>query len=579
MTKQEITKDPVKKSLERIRSLKKEIISLSPEKALERILDEKHPAALVHSFSEEDFYFLIRDIGVEDSLELLSLASNRQWQYIIDNDIWDKDKIHLPAVTRWFNFLIKADPERLVKWMAEEETEFLEYYLFKNVRLAIREHDQDPSELGRGLITYDDVYYVSFIDSAIPFRSGYGTARQLKSERDEFLMEFLRRLSSYDHIKYQMILLESASVIPAEAEEEMYRLRNMRRAEKGFEPFDKAMGIYQPVKPGAFGKAAEKVIAASGDYNNFAITPLYPAGMLDTHNFFVKALNFIANENIRMSLQTEFAGLCNKIISADRKIIKEKEELGKIVKKAAGYINIGLEVLTGEKYGGSPEKPAAFIEKYPLLMIFQAGYGEALKLKWEAEKWRKKSWFESRGLSLSFWDEKWLGILGGLLVKKPVFFDDYETGVLYREFETLDEIVKTRHRLYDIMAVDDLLRAMDISPKGLGKRFVTWKNLLLTLWAAENLKISDEFAPIARENFTAFFTGLWDNTVKPKKIKQEKKEAFLKWLAKRSGMDAHDIAKNTGFILEGLFNEITDEYGLISEDDIDPRYFRLFLLS
>ncbi len=579
MTKQAIINDPVKKRIEEIRDLKKEIISLAPDKALDRILDEKHPAALVHSFSEEDFYFLIHDIGVEDSLELLSLASNRQWQYIIDNDIWEKDKIYLPAVTRWLNLMIKADPKRLIRWMAEEEPEFIEYYLFKNIRLAVREHDQDPSELGKSLITYDDVYYVSFIDSAIPSESGYGSPKQLKSERDEFIMEFLRRLSSYDHIKYQMILLESTSVIPAEAEEEMYRLRNIRRAEKGFEPFDEAMGIYQPVKPTAFGKAARKVIAKGGDYNDFAVTPLYPAGMLDPGNFFVRALNFIDNENIRMGLQTEFAGLCNKIISADQKIIREKEELSRVIRKASGYINIGLEILAGENGKVSPAKAAAFIEKYPLLMIFQAGYGEALKLKWEAEKWRKKSWFESRGLSLSFWDEKWLGILGGLLIKKPMFFDDYKTGVLYREFESLDEIGKTRHKLYDIIAVDDLLKGMEISPKGLKNRLLTWKNLLLTLWAASVLKISDEFVSIPDEDFTDFFADLWQNTVKPKNIKQEKKEAFLKWLSKRSGMDIHDIAKKTGVVLEELFNEITDEYGFISEDDIDPKYFRLFLLS
>ena len=63
-----------------------EILSLAPEAALDRILDYQQPAALVHSFPEEDLYFLIHDIGVEDALPLLSLASHRQLDFILDQE-------------------------------------------------------------------------------------------------------------------------------------------------------------------------------------------------------------------------------------------------------------------------------------------------------------------------------------------------------------------------------------------------------------------------------------------------------------------------------------------------------------
>ncbi|RPJ10469.1 MAG: hypothetical protein EHM30_15740, partial [Desulfobacteraceae bacterium] len=63
-------------------SQRKEIITLSSEKALDRILEAKHPAALIHSFPEQDFYFLVHDIGLNDSYELLALASDKQWDYI-----------------------------------------------------------------------------------------------------------------------------------------------------------------------------------------------------------------------------------------------------------------------------------------------------------------------------------------------------------------------------------------------------------------------------------------------------------------------------------------------------------------
>ncbi|MBW1725858.1 MAG: hypothetical protein JRJ33_11000 [Deltaproteobacteria bacterium] len=138
-----------KKIIARIKNLarqRKEILSLSPEKALDAILDSPQSAALVHSLSEEDFYFLIHDIGIEDSLPLLRLASDKQWEYIVDLEVWEKDRIDLASVTKWFDLLFQIDPNRFVKWFLDQKTEFIEFYLFKNIEIKIRKTDEDPSD-------------------------------------------------------------------------------------------------------------------------------------------------------------------------------------------------------------------------------------------------------------------------------------------------------------------------------------------------------------------------------------------------------------------------------------------------
>lgn len=83
-------------ALQRARDLaekRREILSMNPENAVDAILDEKHPAAVVHSFPEEDFYFLVHEIGTGDALEILSLASGRQWEYLLDIEVWKRDQI------------------------------------------------------------------------------------------------------------------------------------------------------------------------------------------------------------------------------------------------------------------------------------------------------------------------------------------------------------------------------------------------------------------------------------------------------------------------------------------------------
>ncbi|MGD8667408.1 MAG: DUF6178 family protein, partial [Desulfobacterales bacterium] len=139
------------RTLERVQQLqetRRKIMELPPEKALDRILNDRQPAALVHSFPEQDFYLLVNEIGAEDSLPLLSLATNKQWEHIVDLETWQKDHIDINSVTRWMNLLMEADSQRFIHWILNDHLEFMEWYLFKNLEIRIREHDQDPAEFG-----------------------------------------------------------------------------------------------------------------------------------------------------------------------------------------------------------------------------------------------------------------------------------------------------------------------------------------------------------------------------------------------------------------------------------------------
>ncbi|MBW2219443.1 MAG: hypothetical protein JRF40_08145 [Deltaproteobacteria bacterium] len=389
-----------KKLIARIENLlqqRKKIVSMTPEKALNTILDSPQPAALIHSFPEEDFYFLIHDIGLEDSHPLLSLASDKQWEYIVDLEVWQKDRIELRSVTRWFDLLFKVDPNRFIRWFLDRQTEFVEFYLFKNIEVRIRETDQDPSEFGDEFFTYDDTLYVKFLDDTFDLEPGKRESGEtIKEDRNTFLSIFFKTLAAFDHVKYQKVLFETSSVIPAESEEKSYRLRNVRLAEKGFLPYEEAIGIYQPLKAEDFEKQSTKFTTADPDRKLFLPIPLYHAGMLEEDNLFTDALKRIEIDDVYEQIQTEFAGLCNLIIAADKKTIRERDELINIVKKACGYINIGLERLTQDNRAPDDDHCTVLICKHPLSDIFKVGYGLALELKWKAEKWLGKSWFEKQ---------------------------------------------------------------------------------------------------------------------------------------------------------------------------------------
>lgn len=567
--------EPIDRRIRELHAKRKQILALPPEEALDRILDERQPVPLVHSFPEEDFYFLIHDIGAEDSLQLLEMASDRQWEYILDTDIWHRDHIIIPEITRWLKLFLTASPARMVRWSAEKHTEFMEYYLFRNIQVAVREHDQDPSELGDGFETHDDVFYFRVND--LPF--GPEPDTHLKEDRDEFVTEYLHRLSDYDYDLYHSILLESATVIPAEAEEELYRLRNVRLAEKGFVPFDEAVGIYQALRPETFEKQSQKFLKKYPRTDSgFIPVPLYPLSTVSQDSLFAHALERIEQEGISEHLQSEFAGLCNHVISADQRKIREREELRTVVRKVCACLSIGLEVLL-KTDSPSPQQAAVMLQNWPLAQIFRVGYGQTAQLKWRAEKWRRESWFEKQELALTFWGEEWLGVLGGLLIEKPLFFDNYKSGVLYRDFLSSEDIRHTEKMLDHIIAADSLLSLVQISPRPMPDRFMTWKSCILTAWARHCLGLAETSEPVPMKDFRRFFPELWEPAGDSRKIRDEMKESFLHWISSRAGEDIFAVSEKYRMILEDLFAEVEREYAAVSAQNLDARYVLLFHIS
>ncbi len=569
--------DLVRRRLRELKRRRESIMDLNAEDVQQAILSAPQPAALVHSFAEEDFYFLIHTIGPEDALPILKLASVRQWEYFLDQEIWQKDQFHMPRMTRWLYLLVKADPVRFSNWCLQEKNETLEFYLYRNVEIRMRENDQDPSELGSGFMTDDDVYYFRLIDYPAVNTEMIWT----KEQRNELIPELLRRISDLNHVQYQQLILRTTTVIPAEVEEEQYRLRNLRLAEKGFLPFDQAIGVYQPLAVEEIGRRGKKILPRREISLDLTPMPMFTHRVLDSDNLFAQTLATIDEDELLLCLQTEFAALCNQVIAADQKPVQDRKGLGATVNKVSGYLSIGLEVLSESHRGKYVSESDVNLRKYLLSEIFRVGYGQALNLKWRAEKWRSESWFMAAGLPLTFWGEACLGVLGGLLVKKPLFFDNYSKGELYREFANLADIQSTSAVLEEIITIDLILSLMEIELPDAGiKKQLSQKSLLLTLWADHHTGIQPAARspiPIPLDEFRYFFKELWD-PVRPGQINETIKAIFLDWLSNRSGLAVTDLGRRAGHILTALFEDIETEMGSIAPQQLDPRFIDLFLV-
>lgn len=581
--KKSLTQTKPESRLSRRRKLaleREKIATLAPEQALSAILDAAQPAALVNSYPEQDLHLLVREIGPEESLPLLGLASNRQWEYILDVEIWEKDRLDIPRMTRWLERLLRADASACrLSWLMKEKIDLVISYLFRTVEIVARNPDEEPSDFGEDFSTLDGVFY--FRERR---RDRWASAETPDDEEKEpFPLELLRRIAGYDHETYQRTLLETPGVIASELEEDAYRWRNVRLAEKAIPPFEEAVGVYRPVSPEAIARFSRP----SPPGGRFPMVPGKAAGYMPGTGLFESALTRIDHRIEGERIQFEFAALANRIIVADRQRVREPEDLKAAVRKACGYINIGLERLMAPSGKTGPDHASGFLLRHPLMGIFQVGWAEAVQLGQRAIGWIKSSWFTREGFPLSFWGERWMGVLGGLLLKRPRYYDGLRGGSFYREFESPADISDAVRTLERITAMDHLLSRIPMSVGTLRTPVpVSYKNLLLTLWVRDFLGLPDVLEAVAVDKFREFFKILFDPGRNPpagasrtRNATEPLRSAFGSWVSRTSDLPSQILSGVLSAEFDAIFNEIQDQYGLVSPEALDPRYVELFLLE
>jgi len=120
----------------------KEILSLSGSVSLSRILALENPEEFVRSMAHVDLYWVIKTIGEEDALPILQMASSEQWGFLLDLELWKKDRLDLRQAGDWVGRLLQADPDRLVRWLLSDGEYFTYYFLSKTLQAEFKTRDE-----------------------------------------------------------------------------------------------------------------------------------------------------------------------------------------------------------------------------------------------------------------------------------------------------------------------------------------------------------------------------------------------------------------------------------------------------
>jgi hypothetical protein len=541
--------------------LMREIFSLPASSALKRILSLDYPEQTIRNMSRVDFFWLLKKVGEDDSLPLLQMASNEQWQHTLDMELWNKDRIDPHQASLWLARLQHADVGRLARWLCREGGSFAHLYFSKNIRVEVRKSDE-AYDLSEGFITFDNVYFFKI----------------LNPEYEEIIRNILQHLAVVDNQRYQALLLGLVGVLPAQLEEEMYRLRNVRLAEDGFLPYEEAISVYAHVNPDSLKRERDQAgLGFSPEPDDKILVPVTPLIHTEEKSLFMESTRRVSDPVFLERIRLEFAGLCNQVIAADSVLVNELEVLLRVCQKTAGFINLGLERLSEGKLALAEE----YVRNNPLIDIFRVGFSLALELKWEAERWMKEAWFVLRKLGPSFWGEEWGGILLGLSQKRPRLFTEPYTEGSFKEFETLSEIIECRTALNRMMAVDRLLENITsgqaLERKWAKDPFFTFHALIFTFWARLKLNHKPGLEPLSVRRVKDLFNRLREKeTHAPYRMISHKKP-FIEVLMSHASRFDEGRRKVLEETLSLLWEDFVQEYALVKETDLDGKFLRYIL--
>jgi hypothetical protein len=559
------TDNIVEISASRGADLLRQFDTLGGNEILERILREKNPRKVVEELPSGDFFWLVKKIGSDESHPLLELATPDQWQYLLDLEIWDRDEINVGETLAWLQRLFETDSRRTVLWLLGGGSH-LTYFVFqKSIEVIPREEDDMEIEIPEGFFTHDGVLYLHAHDP----------------EFEPFLRELTGAMAAVNLPAYRTLMSGLASVIQSEMEEGMYRMRNLRLAESGFLPFEEAISIYSPLSPEQMNLAEKPaaIVDIAADEEDRALVPFLPLHEGPQGSFLQEALSAVKDPFLLDRMRLEFAGLANRIASVEGLARVELDGLVGTTRKAAGYLNIALEELTGR----DPGRARDLLEKNTLTSLFRTGFGFVLRVKRVAETWLKMAWFRKNGLERGFWGNERDSMLSGLLLTKPLLYTGLQKGEIYRDFTGADDLTGASMALMRLIALDGFMDALTkiipIGRESFEREDLTCFHLLLTFWARRRLGLEPGYAAITPDEARAFFAILREGETAPPYQMARYREVFLEDMLGLGSALPDDLRVALQEELPKIWEEFRSEYEDVPPADTDMKHNPFLIIS
>jgi hypothetical protein len=551
--------------------------SLTPQHQLERVLRSRgkerlhtiflseHPESLIQSLPEQEIFLTVKEVDERDCLDLISLTTPEQFQYLLDLELWKRDQIDPEKILHWIEILLESGEKKVSQFFRTADPEFIALILKKFLRVTTLDGEPIEKMDSLPLFTLDQFYFIDF--------------KGVKTR--EVLEPFLRAFYRIDPEGYRRLMEALICELESELEEIGYRLRSGRLNDYGFTDFEEALEIYQFIPP-------DSLLKKVGSPESKPLEPLkressfYYLTYQTEGPFFSNMLSRIDDPEELDRLKQEITSLCNKAIVAETIDLSNLSGMERAVKKAYHYLNLGLQYSSGED-----EKRALEILRFhPIQKLFQCGVSLTLLLRRKAETILKGPWFEGDRQNLVLLDPPHFEKMEGVLRKRPAFyrdgvFDDFKD---LRDLKEMNSFLESIEGIVYFLGESFKLTSRSLKEMALSGCYperwqeITLSTILLTALMNRILTGYLRFEPIEKARLKDLFSHLFERDAEGKggiqtKVQNELRQ-FLESIETDLKRQQHLIA-----FLHFCLDLMEKEFGkLPAGEEIDPRFVKGLLI-
>ena len=395
----------------------KRVLNLPPHLQRELLVLCEDAVAVTQSLPSEEIYNLIKELGNEESILILSMVSEEQLQFIFDLDWWQGDKFQPERAMGWLELLDKCEGPQILEWFLNEDFDQKVVLLQSLIKVFKQDEMTDSYDGVEGLEHFspDGVYDVFF------------KVKESTALRKLFLLLVEKDINFFHELLEAVIWYPLTITV-----EKAYQWRLTRTAERGIPDFEEAIGVYSSLNPEDLKQEVPSAENFSG--GRFRFAPQYPLTQATLSHFFGQCITHLDSEDRVDAIRWELVCLANKVMVADKCDPSDLKTRQNTMRKVLGYINIGLEL--GAL--GDLKKGQSLLHQLWMQSLFQVGFEQLKQIRSKAGLFLK----EQGAYIENFIPESDKEKLGALVLSFPKIAEKGEKDgtILWRDPEELDDL-------------------------------------------------------------------------------------------------------------------------------------------
>ncbi len=534
------------------------------------ILSSPEAERLVRSFAPETLFYTLKEIGVADAGDLLSLAIPEQIRWLFDLDCWHKDQPDLQRMREWVEAIAEGGRKRLADGLMGTDLELVSLLL----RQYIRVHRLDAPQ---------DVPDVPF-DRFVQFDEHYLIESIRHDNIHQYLLEFLEEAFERDYNYFAALMEEIYWGVEVELEEQAYQFRSARLADHGFPDYFDAQALFSYLNPQKFLDLRSEYVPPLRDTldGNGSMRPeMAPVSSGPENSLFNTALTAGFAAQGQRQLRSEMAMVSNQVLVARAVDFGDLDAVRVAVEMTHNYMNLGLENLAGGDLASAIEH----LRATHLQLLFRLGVSLTIDLRTRARALVSKLGLASeRSREIPYLDSPYREALAGFLQRQPQFYGglDRDGSAAMRDFRSMRDLHLGHAILEQIDAVPNLFKTLiglDIASApfraNIAGHEIRLSQILLTTLTRHSLDGRLVFDPIEPTRLRQA-RGAIMTEGRPARLSEQFQESVRVVLDTR--LDATVRACTAGFVNSCLNMLEEDLAELDSSQAIDPRFIRSLLI-